>query len=65
MGAQALPGGKVEIDHGQSIFTCVGVFAAHLLRDLSRSLRERILACGHVVDGRLLVIAASFEARLS
>jgi hypothetical protein len=25
----------------------------------------RILACGHVVDGRLQVIAASFEARLS
>jgi hypothetical protein len=58
--------GKVEVDHGQVIFTCVGVFAAHVLHDLSRSLQERILACGHVTDGRLQVFTASFfEVSLS
>ena len=58
-------GGEIEIDHGQTIFTCIGVFATHILRDLSRSLEECILACGHVVDGSLQVFTAPFEVSLS
>ena len=33
-------GGKIEIDHGQTIFTCIAVFATHILRDLSRGFEE-------------------------
>jgi hypothetical protein len=58
-------GRKIEVDHGQMIFTCITVFTTHILRNLSHGLEECIFACGHVIDGSLQVFTASFEVSLS
>ena len=59
MALRVYQGGKIELIMARG-YSPASLYSAatHILRDLSCSLEEFILACGHVVDGSLQVFTA-------